>query len=86
METVVEAAASRFGAPSPLSIDATAPDPGALIPRPKFWGGYQLWIEAIELWVEGAGRLHDRARWQRRLKAAEGGFMGGPWSATRLQP
>jgi pyridoxamine 5'-phosphate oxidase len=86
MEQAIEDAARRFGAPSPLRSDAAAPDPGAVIARPAYWGGYHLWIEALELWVEGAGRLHDRARWQRRLTPAGGGFEGGPWSATRLQP
>ena len=86
MEQAIEGAAHRYGAPSPLSCDATAADPGAPIPRPAWWGGYHLWIEALELWVEGAGRLHDRARWQRRLSPAGSGFQGGPWSATRLQP
>lgn len=86
MEQAIEAAARRFGTPSPLRADAAAPDPGALIARPEHWGGYHLWIEALELWVEGAGRLHDRARWQRRLTPQGSGFTGGPWSATRLQP
>ena len=27
-------------------------------------GGYRLWVEDAELWVEAAFRLHDRARWQ----------------------
>ena len=86
MEQAMEAAAQRFAAPSPLHTEASAPDPGALVPRPQNWGGYHLWIETLELWVEGAGRLHDRARWQRRLSPAGDGFEGGPWSATRLQP
>lgn len=33
------------------------------IPRPEFWGGYVLSIEALELWCAGGGRVHDRARW-----------------------
>jgi pyridoxamine 5'-phosphate oxidase len=86
MQQAVEGAARRFGAPSPLQLDAAAADPGVPIPRPAHWGGYHLWIEALELWVEGAGRLHDRARWQRTLRAVDGGFEGGPWHATRLQP
>jgi pyridoxine/pyridoxamine 5'-phosphate oxidase len=40
----------------------------------------------VELWVEGVARLHDRARWTRSLTPAGGGFRGGAWSATRLQP
>jgi pyridoxamine 5'-phosphate oxidase len=82
----VYAAAQRFAAPTPTSSDDTAPDPGVVIPRPPHWGGYHLWVEAAELWVEGAARLHDRARWTRTLTPADGGFKGGRWSATRLQP
>jgi pyridoxamine 5'-phosphate oxidase len=81
-----DAAAQRFGAPVPTSSDDAAPDPGVVIPRPPHWGGYHLWVEAVELWVEGAARLHDRARWTRTLEAEGGGFKGGRWSATRLQP
>ncbi|NNF66167.1 MAG: pyridoxamine 5'-phosphate oxidase, partial [Gammaproteobacteria bacterium] len=35
------------------------------IPRPPHWGGYRLWISALELWIDGDSRLHDRARWIR---------------------
>jgi len=62
-----------------------ARNPVAEIARPATWGGYRLNVEAIELWVEGEFRIHDRARWTR-------GFGRGPcgeamnWSATRLQP
>jgi pyridoxamine 5'-phosphate oxidase len=82
----VKAAARRFGAPTPGS-------PGAddalqiAIPRPPHWGGYRLWAESVELWVQGAARVHDRALWRRRLRKGAGGtFVPGPWSATRLQP
>lgn len=82
----VQSTARRFGAPTPGS-------PGAddslrpTIPRPPHWGGFRLWAEAVELWVEGAARIHDRARWTRKLTAQpSGGFRSGPWSATRLQP
>jgi pyridoxamine 5'-phosphate oxidase len=57
------------------------------VPRPSFWGGYRLWAEAVELWVEGESRIHDRARWTRSLhRAADGSMRTGPWSVTRLQP
>lgn len=59
----------------------------APIPRPSHWGGFELWAEAVELWVEGEARLHERARWERRLEAGPAGLaVAGPWSATRLQP
>ena len=81
----VKETARRFGAPTPGS-------PGAddslkvTIPRPPHWGGYRLWAEAVELWVQGAARIHDRARWQRSLRASATSFSPGAWVATRLQP
>ncbi len=81
----VAAAARRFGAPAPGS-------PGAgdalkvSIPRPPYWGGYRLWAESVELWVEGEARIHDRARWTRPLAPGADGFSPGAWVATRLQP
>jgi pyridoxamine 5'-phosphate oxidase len=77
--------ALRFALPAPVS-DEDAPDPGLRIERPPHWGGYLLWAEAVELWVEGSARIHDRARWSRTLTPRDGGFDAGAWSATRLQP
>lgn len=58
-----------------------------LIPRPPHWGGFRLWIESIELWVEGPGRIHDRAVWSRDLAPIdEFTYAGGTWRATRLNP
>ncbi len=57
------------------------------IPRPDGWGGYRIWARAVELWVGGRGRIHDRARWERELTPVdEFTYRGGPWSGTRLQP
>jgi pyridoxamine 5'-phosphate oxidase len=79
----VEAAERRFGAAGPQGDSSRAP----LVPRPPHWGGYRLWAQSVELWVEGAARIHDRARWSRELARVEGGrIAAGPWSATRLQP
>jgi pyridoxamine 5'-phosphate oxidase len=86
LAATVERAARRFGAPSPIQSADDAPDPGVEIPRPPHWGGYRLWAETIELWVEGAARLHDRARWTRKLEPGTTGFTAGTWSVTRLQP
>ena len=61
-------------------------DPGADIPRPPHWGGYRVWARACELWVEGAGRVHDRARFERPLTAGDSGCSAGDWAGTRLQP
>ena len=56
------------------------------VPRPAHWGGYRLWIEWAELWIQSDARVHDRARWTRELTTAGDRFDLGPWSATRLQP
>ncbi len=75
----VTATAQRLG---------VAPDAEqGIVPRPPYWGGHRLWIESMELWVEGPGRVHDRAVWRRTLKQQdEFSFAGGAWQATRLNP
>jgi pyridoxamine 5'-phosphate oxidase len=82
----VAAMARRFGIP----YDGPgAPEPEGVtvqIPRPPQWGGFRLYPEAVELWVEGEFRIHDRARWTRTLPAAADAGRDAPWSATRLQP
>jgi pyridoxamine 5'-phosphate oxidase len=82
----VDRTAQRLGVPSPMHSADDAADPGVAIPRPPHWGGYHLWAEAVELWVEGAARLHDRARWTRTLEPDTTGFITGGWSVVRLQP
>jgi pyridoxamine 5'-phosphate oxidase len=81
----VARAALKLALPAPVE-DESQPDPGRRIPRPPHWGGLHLWAEAVELWVEGSARIHDRARWTRSLQPDGAGFRCGPWSATRLQP
>ncbi len=57
------------------------------IPRPGHWGGYRLWFTAVELWLEGGDRFHDRVLYERTLSPIAGGdFQSGPWQRTRLQP
>lgn len=86
LEQAVLAMAERFGTPPPGHL-GTEEDSEVVIPRPPHWGGYQLWIERLELWVEGAARIHDRARWTRALPGGgRGPFEPGPWTVTRLQP
>jgi pyridoxamine 5'-phosphate oxidase len=80
----VAKAALRLALPVPA--DEQQQDPGLHIARPRHWGGYRLWATAVELWVEGSARIHDRARWQRTLTPRAGGFDAGPWSVNRLQP
>ncbi len=59
---------------------------GTSVPRPPHWGGYHLWPEVVELWTEGAFRVHDRARWTRTLTPSGADFAAGPWLSTRLYP
>jgi pyridoxamine 5'-phosphate oxidase len=47
--------------------------------RPPHWGGYRIRPVEIELWADGAFRLHDRFRWTL-------GQDGRAWRATRLAP
>ncbi len=57
------------------------------LPRPDFWGGYRLWFDAVELWVEGQDRFHERLRYERRLtRREEHSFAAGRWLRQRLQP
>jgi len=82
----VAAAAERFGTPLPGQAAAES-ELDIAIPRPPHWGGYHLWAESVELWVEGESRVHDRACWTRKLTELPiGYFEAGPWTATRLQP
>jgi pyridoxamine 5'-phosphate oxidase len=85
LNDAVRAAADRFRVPHPTLVNIDDP-PAAPIPRPPFWGGYYVWADSVELWVEGAARVHERARWTRSLTTTGDSFGAGPWSATRLQP
>lgn len=67
-------AMERFGVSAVHLVVGGGPE----IPRPPTWGGYDIELHAVELWVGGSGRLHDRALWRRSA--------GTGWSATRLQP
>jgi pyridoxamine 5'-phosphate oxidase len=85
LEKAVAVTAKRFGVPDPSQAGNEVQE--FAIPRPPHWGGYRLWADSVELWVEGEGRIHDRARWTRELTPQADGFFGvGRWNATRLQP
>ena len=69
-----------------VGADGAAP-PGRSLPRPEFWGGFRLWFDAVELWVEGANRFHERLAYRRSLAPADShSFAAGPWAWQRLQP
>ncbi len=82
----VTAAARRFGIPYEGPGTAEPEDVAVDVPRPANWGGFRLCADAVELWVEGEFRIHDRARWTRSLPDRHGGGSDAPWSVTRLQP
>jgi pyridoxamine 5'-phosphate oxidase len=91
LERAVVETAQRFGVPVPGPEDAAAPaGTGDGIPRPPHWGGYHVYADAVELWIEGESRIHDRARWTRSLTPSVDRHAPptalGPWSVTRLQP
>ena len=82
----VAAAARRLGIPYD-GPGAREPDSIAVaVPRPPNWGGYRLRADAVELWVEGEFRIHDRALWTRSLSDRRSADPQVPWSVTRLQP
>lgn len=96
LRAAVEAAAKRFGTPVPdAPVDSLSPNldgparapQNVVVPRPPHWGGFRIWADSVELWVEGDARIHDRARWTRALKKkSDESFDTGPWTSTRLQP
>ena len=83
-EAAMAAAAARFGVAWPFAPRVA--EPVRPIARPPFWGGYRLWIQRIELWLEGTGHVHDRGVWHRTLAPVGEAFTPGPWSGRRLRP
>jgi pyridoxamine 5'-phosphate oxidase len=46
-------------------------------PRPPRWGGFRIRPDVVELWEEGADRLHDRLRYRPQSRG---------WALERLSP
>jgi pyridoxamine 5'-phosphate oxidase len=86
LAAAVAAAARRFGIPYGGPGSAEPAEIGVEVPRPPNWGGFRLYVDAMELWVEGEFRIHDRARWTRLEAHPQNGATPATWSATRLQP
>jgi pyridoxamine 5'-phosphate oxidase len=78
--------ARALGLPDPLNADAPQ-DVATIVARPACWGGFRLWFESVEIWLEGQNRFHDRIRYERCLDAQDSHtFATGPWTHQRLQP
>jgi len=83
--------ASRQSRPVPAAgldaavaaTDGRFPD---AVPRPEHWGGYRIWLAAIEFWSEGAGRFHHRVRYERAEPPGPGAAGPGRWTRVELQP
>jgi len=88
LRAAVAGVARRFGVPYDGPGSEEPESVTADIARPDTWGGYRFNVEAIELWVEGEFRIHDRARWTRDSGQGRGSGGGEAmnWSVTRLQP
>ena len=57
--------------------EVTARFAGREVDRPPHWGGYRLRPQTLEVWLDGAHRLHDRFHFER---------SDGGWTARRLSP
>lgn len=51
---------------------------GRPVPRPPFWGGFDLHLTSIEFWQGQPARLHLRVRYERQ--------SDGAWLSTALNP
>jgi len=68
----------------PAALERSAPGP---VPCPRHWGGFRIWIDVLEFWIEGAGRFHERLLYQRNLtRRSDSGFVASSWQFERLQP
>ena len=57
------------------------------VPRPDFWGGYDMWIEEIELWKNQKNRFHDRLKFKRKITIENGKIDAEMnWNSVRIQP
>jgi pyridoxamine 5'-phosphate oxidase len=86
LAAAVAAMAQRFGIPYGGPGSAEPAEIGVDVPRPPNWGGFRLYADAVELWVEGEFRIHDRARWTRPDPKDREVSSRSAWVATRLQP
>jgi pyridoxamine 5'-phosphate oxidase len=50
-----------------------------VVPRPEHWSGFRIKPLAIEFWINGEHRLHDRMQFTRET-------VDSPWTRRRLAP
>lgn len=51
---------------------------GSVVPKPEFWGGYEICATEVEFWQGRPNRMHDRILYRQQAD--------GSWSTTRLMP
>jgi pyridoxamine 5'-phosphate oxidase len=69
------------------AANMAATSAGQGLERPPHWGGFRLWFQVVELWVEGENRFHERVRYERELTPRDAySFDAGRWAWQRLQP
>lgn len=56
---------------------------GSRIPKPEFWGGYQIDVQEIEFWQGRANRMHDRILYSYTAKTAQNDPI---WQMQRMLP
>jgi len=79
--------AAKLGLSVSDDLQSLGQEKRAAIKRPPHWGGIRVWASAIELWIEGKDRIHDRGYWTRDLvRASDDTFSVTPWAGKRLQP
>ncbi|MFQ5608732.1 MAG: pyridoxamine 5'-phosphate oxidase [Woeseiaceae bacterium] len=87
LKNQVQSRAGEFGVDVGNALPSIDGQTRAESPRPPHWGGIRIWPQKIELWLEGADRIHDRAAWQRVLTPdGDHDFNVGNWAGQRLQP
>lgn len=52
------------------------------VPKPEYWGGYELKVTEIEFWQGRANRMHDRIKYQ----CIDGKNGNRNWQVNRLLP
>jgi pyridoxamine 5'-phosphate oxidase len=50
---------------------------GQVVPRPDYWGGFEITVDTVELWTAGADRVHERRYFKRQ---------GDHWLESLLSP